>query len=243
MKVKLSYNCHCLDVVQVFHLGKCITCVCLCYLGQLFQVDVSPDTTLVPASADIAPILCVPVDVKSKRNKGQNRTPRDDNLAFGQASVPPLDPNNKRLKLNSSLPQYVNYNTNPASLGFTSSNNNHNSIHRSNSGNAINMSGLPPIDDPVQTYSKTGAIALNNGVNDIMSMYNNNNATIGANALAIGESVNHIVSWATTIMRGIEAIQWREIGYEQNPDGTPNLARPLFNIPNPNLILNEIVEQ
>ena len=44
-------------------------------------------------------------------------------------------------------------------------------------------------------------------------------------------------------MKGIEYIQWREIGYEQNSDGSPNLTRPLFNIPNPNGTLGEIVDQ
>ena len=59
----------------------------------------------------------------------------------------------------------------------------------------------------------------------------------------IGSAVNNIVNWATVIMKGIEIIQWREIGFEQNNDGSPNLSRPLYSIPNPNSALSEIVDQ
>jgi hypothetical protein len=41
--------------------------------GQMFQVAVSPDISQAPSAADISSTMCVPIDVKSKRNNHRDK--------------------------------------------------------------------------------------------------------------------------------------------------------------------------
>ena len=57
------------------------------------------------------------------------------------------------------------------------------------------------------------------------------------------QSINYILSWSKNVMTAIESMQWQAIGFESNADGTQNLSRPLYNIPNPQLVCNQIIQQ
>jgi hypothetical protein len=55
--------------------------------------------------------------------------------------------------------------------------------------------------------------------------------------------VDNIVRWVTTVMNGIDYIQWRQIGFETNSNILSDVSKPLYSIPNPQETLAEIVKQ
>lgn len=173
------------------------------------------------------------MDVKSKRNKGPNKTPRDDGPA---SALPGIDAKRQKLSTNSNI-SHMGF-PSASSTAFPNSSASSLSNRRPALGVAASLTAAAvAMDENMASFNKSSHLSSNVNL-DMLNSMNNMSSYV-----SMGESVNHIVNWAATIMRGVEAIQWREIGYERNPDGTPNLSRPLFNIPNPNLILNEIVEQ
>eukprot|EP01035_Chromulina_nebulosa_P017369 gene17369-22917_t len=177
--------------------------------GQLFQVQICPDTTTSPLTSDVSPAFCMPVDVKSKRNSNV-KSKQTDNLnqsASKKQKTTANDPNIFRIDSYSN-----NVSQNP--IVFSS-------IDQSLSQIQNNQISAVNADAPFRQLSHSI-------YQPVDSLHN---------------AVNNVVNWATVIMRGIEAIQWREIGFEQNPDKSPNILKPLYNIPNPNFVLTDIVEQ
>lgn len=196
--------------------------------GQLFQVEISPDTVAYPGAADVAPILCMPVDVKSKRNKGgPGKTMRDEVVPQSSTLHMPIsygEPLKKQAKI-TGAPAY--------GAPFAQSNVAANSFAV---GSTVKRATAPSHST---SYSSN---LLSNAVEDSKSGKSLPAVNVGGTVNNIGDAVNNIVTWAVRIMNGIETIQWREIGFEQHPDGRPNMSRPLFSIPNPNAVLHSISE-
>ena len=67
--------------------------------------------------------------------------------------------------------------------------------------------------------------------------------TSGDSHDALNQCINYILSWSKNVITAIEYIQWQPIGFETNADGTQNLSRPLYNIPNPQPVCSQILQQ
>jgi hypothetical protein len=194
--------------------------------GQLFQVEISADMVALPGAADVAPIFCMPVDVKSKRNKGApGKTSRDDGPISSSSSLHmPIsyEPVKKQRITGASAygPAFAQPSAAASSFAIGTS------AKRTN-----------PIPSHSTSYASNIGLGSSSAIID--------EAKISAsytNSMNIGDAVNNIVNWTVRIMNGIDTIQWRELGYEQHPDGRPNMSRPLFSIPNPNAVLHSISE-
>jgi hypothetical protein len=56
-------------------------------------------------------------------------------------------------------------------------------------------------------------------------------------------SVGNLVLWAKSVMKGMDEIQWKQVGYSVSADGAPDVTKPLFNISNPHETITNIVQE
>jgi hypothetical protein len=61
--------------------------------------------------------------------------------------------------------------------------------------------------------------------------------------VTIGNAVDNLVLWTTNVMRSVDLIQWKQVGYMQMEDGSVDYARPMHTIANPNVVLHEVASQ
>jgi len=59
----------------------------------------------------------------------------------------------------------------------------------------------------------------------------------------VQKAMDDVVNWTGVVISGMENIQWRNIGYETLSTGEPDLARPLYSIPNPSRVIADITQK
>ena len=55
------------------------------------------------------------------------------------------------------------------------------------------------------------------------------------------EAITGVMQWADEVVNGLYPLRWQIIGYNQNPDGSPDYNRPYHNMPNPNAQISRIL--
>jgi hypothetical protein len=55
------------------------------------------------------------------------------------------------------------------------------------------------------------------------------------------EAITGVLQWADEVVNGLYPLQWQIIGYNQNPDGSPDYNRPYHNMPNPNAQISRVL--
>ncbi|CAM9876852.1 unnamed protein product, partial [Chrysoparadoxa australica] len=65
----------------------------------------------------------------------------------------------------------------------------------------------------------------------------------GANAATLSEAVAGIMSWSNQVINELYNMQWVKYGCERSADGSPDLSKPLYTMPNPNAMINALTQQ
>lgn len=62
-----------------------------------------------------------------------------------------------------------------------------------------------------------------------------------ADMTRVRDAVKGVMHWADEVVNGLSVLPWQVIGYNPNPDGSPDYNRPLHNMPNPNVCISHIL--
>ncbi len=54
-------------------------------------------------------------------------------------------------------------------------------------------------------------------------------------------ALHNVLDWANQVVSNLQAIQWRAIGYETNPNGTIDYSSLIFDSQNPNEAITKIL--
>jgi hypothetical protein len=62
----------------------------------------------------------------------------------------------------------------------------------------------------------------------------------GSGSGRIGPRIANVVRWVCDVSSCLEQISWKRVGYEMNPNGSPDHSRPLYAISNPNDLIQQL---
>ena len=62
-----------------------------------------------------------------------------------------------------------------------------------------------------------------------------------SNIPRLRDAIKGVMQWTEECVNGLYPLQWQVIGYNQNPDGSPDYGRPYHNIPNPNTHISRVL--
>jgi len=88
-----------------------------------------------------------------------------------------------------------------------------------------------------------GLIGSNGGgTNGVGSNSNSNDRLVGGSGgpSPFETAMTQIISWTMLVNRGLLALQWKKVGYEEDANGELDTSKELYSIINPNRFITEI---
>jgi hypothetical protein len=194
--------------------------------GQFFQVLVSPDIAVGPSTADVCPVLSVAVDVKSKRNHHKER---DRDRVAAESRMIPLSTIQQR------------FNSGNSENNFSEHPNKR--LRQTSDDSVVSSVNDEPLRSVVrladhQCIHEDGVV-----IDNCMCKSHGHHLRYSEKPVDFSGAVGNLVLWAKTVMKGMENIQWKQVGYATGPDGNPDITKPLFSIPNPHEAITDIVQE
>ncbi|KAG5192566.1 hypothetical protein JKP88DRAFT_271144 [Tribonema minus] len=196
---------------------------------QAFRIKVEPDTDDNPTAVDVSSDVSPPIAVYSKRIKKKGKKSKDSDAAAAAAATAAIPP-----------PGMIN-----------------GGLHRfmGGPGEGDVKASLPGFGMGYGAGEGHGGAggggggAMGETVHDILNAASQQHladpggAGDGSSGPALYHALKSVIQWTGTVVAGLTAMQWQQLGFESKPDGTPDYNRPLYKIQNPNPIIDGIIRQ